>query len=733
MPYHLASQIALKLNMFDIILSQPDREHATEEEESSRILTKSSHPRVLTPGVAFDPSRSNALSVNIRRADISISPSSSDRPKESIANEIFDRQVPTPSDHHAAGALAIDQAVRNASRSKGPLGSGKDFEQLALSAMQHFCGSDVALLQRRDVFSRLSQATAFWPEQTYSVQQWLDEVLWKGDFAFCLPMKGSTLKKILTESDSFDAEDRDNLSLEVERGRGLSKLGLGSDPVSGEPTIRGQEINDDSLYGVAMTDYLAFGDTGYPEISSEAIPPRVRVTNQKSLTRLTGIACEQLTAPDVSPFCQREEIAASDFFYAISQHPPDVTPGLTALRQLRQWAVHPVDVQSGTTLLQQPKETLEDKVENRGMWWFTLQNLSFEYDLTFIRGSDKNVPANFSGINTFSQLSTPEQQQIGVWTRVRGGYNFRRYFDFYASGEERLTTNSIRQSDASGNGNFGPYQLSYRDNTVRAEIGILSKPLAPSFPVRFLLSENLFTQVANPFQQLTVNLPCPTPGCTPGTTLAAFPLGKNYLVMSRVGARLQNRTGWFEAGREFGENIGVPTGYQLADTGRTEPFSCSLAGNLSLSECIATDPLFTSESQVLPNLSNQRINGWFMNFHTVAPLYRSNVSLTIDGYGEIFDKRPDDSSFNTRFYEDLTVALRVPLWGNLVFAPQVETFFFQNKVVPTASLVTNHYTFVTSSIKLEYGFDWHRGVGWRRALRYPNPLSTSSSPVAPAP
>ena len=28
------------------------------------------------------------------------------------------------------------------------------------------------------------------------------------------------------------------------------------------------------------------------------------------------------------------------------------------------------------------------------------------------------------------------------------------------------------------------------------------------------------------------------------------------------------------------------------------------------------------------------------------------------------------------------MALKVPLWGNLTFAPQVEVFLFQSKVVP---------------------------------------------------
>jgi hypothetical protein len=107
-------------------------------------------------------------------------------------------------------------------------------------------------------------------------------------------------------------------------------------------------------------------------------------------------------------------------------------------------------------------------------------------------------------------------------------------------------------------------------------------------------------------------------------------------------------------------------------------------------------------------------------------LYRNKLLLSIDSYGEVFDKRAGDTTFDTRFYEDLTVSLNVPIWGNLIFAPQVETFFYQNKVVHDVFQV-NHYLLVSSSVKLEYSFDWHRGVGLTNALRSPAGTANSAT------
>lgn len=734
MPYYKATTLASKLPSFDLVIAQPDAGHASGNEYSSRATgpTPGKQTYLLTPGMTFDAHRKAALSTNLRRADFYPEEQAGGGQREFLANEVFDVPITPPAEGGVCRGCAFTAAVAKATGQEGERPSN-GYEILALTAMQQFCGSDVALLQDRDVFTGFEKSVSLWPRnESYTAQEFLDEVLWKGDFTFCLPVKGSTLKKVLAESAAFEKQDNDDLSLVVDKGRDLSTLGIETDPGSGAPLIRGVPVDDNKLYGVAMTDYLAFGNTGYPELASEAVPPPVRVTSLSALVRLTGLACEDLPPGVTKGSCQAEEIPAADYFDALRQRPFDTTRGLTAWAQLRYWATHPLQPQPvGGTLLASQNRSPEEEVENRAMWWFTLQNVSLEYDLAFIGGSDKTVPGNFSGINSFSQLSTAESSLLGVWTRARGGYSFSRYIDFYASGEMKYARSAIRTSANSGN--FGPYQLTLNSNLVRGEVGVLTKPFTRRVPIRALVSENLFTQATEPFAQFNAPVACGAAICAgDATSLTAFGLGKNFLAMSRFGGRLQNAQGWFEAGREYGENIGTPVGYRLQDAGAA-PFSCALAGNRSLSECVASDPAFTTQSRILPDLRNQYVAGWFMNFHAVAPLYRSKIQLAVDSYGEVFDRERDDTGFNTRYYEDFTLSLKVPLWGNLLFAPQVETFYYQNKVVPGQPVGTNHYVFVTSSVKLEYGFDWHRGVGIVRALRYPSGVETSAGPAAPAP
>jgi hypothetical protein len=731
MPLHRALQLAAEMKGVDLIVAQADYEHATETENRSRPISSSAPAYVLAPGFSFDPHRDVAMSLNLRRADVYFAKGEDNAAWEYLANHVYDQMVPAVT-QHSRGIEALQTATAKTVASPASHTAAENYESLRYSPCSSFAEATWRSCNIA-TSSPTSQKPAYWPaNHQYGEQQLLDEILWKGDFAFCLPVKGSTLKKMLQDSANFDSEDLHSLSLQTEKGRGLSTLGIVTPQTSSDPPlIRGQPIEDNKLYGVAMTDYLAFGDTGYPELTSEAVLPRVRITSVGILHRLTGLACGHLPGAGVCP--DNEPIDSSGYFQPVAQLPFDTTPGLTAAEQLRRWVTSALQPQPDeTTLFESPPHAPENEVRRLGVWWFSLENLSAEYDLSFIRGSDQTIPANFSGINTFSQLSAPESSRIGLWTRTRGGYLFPRWFDFYASGEEKFTYSAVRIPNAGGYGNFGPYQATLTDNLLRAEVGLLSKPLSKKVPVRLLLSENLLTQLADPFLELLETPPCNSPGCVPQATVYKVSnLGRNDLVMTRLGARFENpgNSRWFEAGREYGENVGVPVGYAIQDPGRSQPFSCALAGNLSLTECLTADPLFNTQSSVLADLQNQPVAGWFLNFHTVVPLYQTKLQLTLDNYAELFDRRAGDTTFDTRFYEDVTMALKFPIWGNLTFAPQVEVFFFQNKVIPGQALLTNHYTFVTSSLKLEYNFDWHRGVGILRALRYPQ----AQSPATPSP
>ncbi len=750
MPYYAASALASKFNTFDLLIAQPDADHVTGNENSSRTLDVRSgileernntyaQPGVLlAPGLPFIAGTRNALTADLRQVTFYLKENGK-KVTQFFSNRVYSAAVKPVNSSLPFSLSGLDAAVRSTVGDAAGASVSQVYHDLALGAMLEFCQADAAILQNRDVFSGFDSSVAYWPGAIrYTPQQILDEIFWKGDFAVCEPVKGSTLKAMLQQSAVYNQQDRNDLSMAAQKGSGLRSLGVEFDTRSNSAFIRGFPVEDNRLYSVAMPDFLAFGNSGYPDVLFETTHPKA-ITRRENLRRISGLACDKLSPAVTLHSCQNETIDPSQYFAIVNTLPFDSTRGLTAWRQLRSWAMSPAALFPGAVTLVQPESnTLVSVAQRKGFWWFGLQNLDAEYDLSFIGGSDRTVPGNFAGINTFSQLSTPETSQLGFWLRGRGGYDFPKYIDFYASGEARYTRFAQRSADPSGNGNFGPYQVSLKNNVVRGELGIQSKPVSRKLPIRALVSENLLTQFYEPFLQLNVPYPCGTPNCVPNTsaqneTFASYPLGKNFISMTRIGLRIENRQSWFEGGREFGRNIGVPRGYVIQDAGRP-PIFCNAAGRLSLGQCLNNgfDPYFTTESLILPQLFNQAIAGWFVDFHVAAPLYREKLQLVTDSYGEVFDKRSDDTNFNTRFYQDLTVALKVPLWGNLFIAPQLETFFYQNKVIPNQLLTTNHYVFVQTSIKLGYGFEWHQGISILKALHLSGATNTGATPP-PAP
>ena len=219
-------------------------------------------------------------------------PASDAAPTRFFTNRVEDVGVQFPKH---AGCLTCGL---NAEAGRAAKIAGSDpqevYAKLALESMQQYCHSDIALLQRRDVFAGFEETVQLWPTGFhYTPQQLVEEVLWKGDFTLCAPVQGSILRKVLTESAAFDRQDRDLFAVDVERGRGLHTLGIQKDASTGGPLIRGLPIEDDVIYAVALPSELGFGNAGYPEFPKAAMPPGVQLS---WLTPATAerIACAKL-------------------------------------------------------------------------------------------------------------------------------------------------------------------------------------------------------------------------------------------------------------------------------------------------------------------------------------------------------------------------------------------------------------------------------------------------------
>jgi len=271
---------------------------------------------------------------------------------------------------------------------------------------------------------------------------------------------------------------------------------------------------------------------------------------------------------------------------------------------------------------------------------------------------------------------------------------------------------------------------------------LLGKRISNVIPFRFLLSERLSTQLRAPLlgysapalgppalaapsncNVTSVDAPPPVTAASNANVLCAAP--RTYLLETKIGTRLENRDNWIEFGWELGHNFDSVTGYVL-NKGTAAQLYCSATTNESVSSCItaahtrgvtALSPLSVLQ-QTLP------VSGYFLNFKIAKPVYGKTVQFSIENYSEVFLQHKQDTSADTRFYQDTVMSLPVKIWQNLSIAPQVEIFNYQNKVLP------EHFLSLASKLTLDYSFDWHAGLKVSRAVAFPDAgTATKSSPL----
>jgi hypothetical protein len=105
--------------------------------------------------------------------------------------------------------------------------------------------------------------------------------------------------------------------------------------------IGGDPLEDTKLYGVAMTDFLAFGDTGYADLQKPAIPPPDRLSTLGHLYRLSGILCgrirDMVGGPYATASCHEQNMSAEEYLDQTDHPPFDNTPGMNAVHNTLEW------------------------------------------------------------------------------------------------------------------------------------------------------------------------------------------------------------------------------------------------------------------------------------------------------------------------------------------------------------------------------------------------------------
>jgi hypothetical protein len=280
-----------------------------------------------------------------------------------------------------------------------------------------------------------------------------------------------------------------------------------------------------------------------------------------------------------------------------------------------------------------------------------------------------------------------------------------KYVDFFSLSESAYSRELTRQLLNN------EYLRNQKTNMWVGEVGLNPRIFPSQKQARGwkgLLSARVETQLVKPVATFSLA----------GASILRGPTGRWLNLVGKGGIRFQGDKSWFETGYEIGEMIDTPVAY-LFNPGGVYCRATDARKQDSLAACVqqySSAGLITASSSFVPVTSSRPLQGAFLNFRLSFPLpLQKDLALVLENRGEWFRNTPRDVSLDTKYSDQFTASVVIPAVGNLSLVPKVDVFFYENKVD------RNLFRSIQTSVGLQYRFDWHAGLTFRKALRYPNP------------
>jgi hypothetical protein len=716
-------------------------------------------PSVVTPGSVYNANNPGQITLLFQHATVTRPPGCQDNSLCAGEWQLRNRVTASPCAcvPPAGGGTTLRTAALKALEGRGvkdtSLWSTEDaLERLALLLMQERFGADVSMLQGRDLFEAKETGDA--NVTPGNLKDLIDRVYWKGDFALPITVTGATLKSLLKKSAAFTAAENNSVNIDLEKGQGLISLAVFKELATAAYLVNAQPIRDASLYSVAATDYLAFGDTGYTDFQTPPVPPPLRVRDFRTLHPIANLVCASIRdalAANVNPTyrntdCGPLELIATSYQDASDQLPFDTTAGYTAWRRFVAWAAPTLhyhrdfDVYAGANDAEkrsQEKPRFSITMEKADV---SLTDNLHQQTLHPVAGGIVDAQTlKFNG-NPISQVTAPNSLSLSYDNRTRIRWAGRR-FDWFALDDLAYSSTTTQNTPTNPN-----YTRSLSSNSLGIEAGFLARILPVHrkevWDIKVLVSERLDTQLRSPLISLPLN------DVQTSTYLRA--LNHTYRLLTKNGFRLDDERSWVEAGIEYGEDYRLPKSYQFGNQmcpgGAGEnpanavylspkPVTPSVpaypAGDQSLLDCVAyysdaalfTSPTITDASPLSVMKTNRAQRGIFLNFSFNIPLpVTTKVSYLLENKGDLFANLRNDLPTDTRYFDELSNSLLIAAFGNFSVKPEVDFYTYKARV--TGYEIHTWQTMVS----LSYSFDWRRGLS-PRALLYANPAPKTSTPA----
>lgn len=623
---------------------------------------------------------------------------------------------------------AVGNALKRTVDLRDPKSKAAAIQAVTLAAMQQETQADVAMLQGRDFYPNALQD--YLDEQCpgsgcplLDLQEILDRFIWKGDALVARTVTGGVLKKVLEQSKKLDQEEKSPLASFPERQRPLVYVGIHHDDVSDLWMVNDVPLDEGKLYLVAMSDYIALGDTGFPDLAQTPTGGVAEPISRRddAIRTISGVVCNHMRDGTVA--ANRITINCSPFidpqnYYdqVANTGPNDPRQGQTKLAQLSLWSYfHPHD---GERLSPGQKKVVKDfrshdflanvdqLIQDRSSWMFSLDKAAIGFSGLWHLDDEATIQQQFGGIRDpkvtakrFHSWDTDVKDQL---------IRYQPNLDLFIS-------NTLRYSSKfTGNPN-GVRTIDQPQDTLAFDGGAYLHPLRKKMlpQLEWLASAHFETQAFTPYSSVNLNALV----ANGSSSTLTFAPDRSFVILGRTGPHWQDRKSYAEMGVQAGANLDAITAFSFSNPGAALIPPCILQASQSLGKCAnnynKANPLnpITPATKVITDVTTRSRYGLFWNSHTVVP-FHPRLSYTMDNTGDFFFNTGGDNSTDLRFRHQLDQAVKFFVFPNLDFEPTYTIFLFENKV---------DYTFLFQqqfAIKINYAFAWTNARDKKQQFEY---------------
>jgi hypothetical protein len=532
----------------------------------------------------------------------------------------------------------------------------------------------------------------------------LERILWMGDYLEVLSVKGSTLKKVLDDSDKFDTLDEQATHETEERARGLLVMGI-QKTRDKQYLVDGMQLDPNRLYTVATSNHIAAGDNGYPELADPQFAdvhlPRVdkdKDADDKT-PRISVVVCRALGG----------ESCVSNpglLFASIKDLPSQLEPSLPGLRAYLR------SLQGVPQLLGDGYNRTDYQAQLNPTWRFSLKDLSFNFSAVRNNLSEVERVTELGGV-TEPGAGNAKSHSIAFSTHlewVRSGKWLGEFIRGLGEYQDIVTGNTATVPITGANGTISntvspaPALITRSKNQGAVDAGFFWHPGGHKYfdKLGMVLEPIHFdTQLAP--QELQFPAVYNTAG---GIVVPAINLSlpRNRNLLQRLAFRAESAKSHFEMGYQGGWEPNA------SESLNDNVGSCSA---LTVTLCVETQEAnmgFEANSISQARATRER-HGPYADLDWTWPLIWKLGFRTQDSF-QYFGPAHLDNSIDTLYRNDATETLTFQLWPNLSVGPSLERFDYENKIEHV------HLRTWSPAFKLTYSFERLQGGNWKNSLSY---------------